>query len=45
VTARRFERLADDLTVSAHERAIDRIETMRSHGTVSAGWGSSTVWW
>jgi hypothetical protein len=40
---RLFERLASDVTVSAHEQAIEQIETFRSHDTIQAGWGSSTV--
>jgi hypothetical protein len=38
VTARRFERLADNLTVSAHGKAIEGIETIRGHAAIEAGW-------
>ena len=39
MTARRFERLVDDLTVSAQEEAIERIERMRSHNTTESRMG------
>ena len=38
MTVRRFERLADDLTVSAREEAIKRTEKIGGHTPVEAGW-------
>ena len=38
MTVRCFERLADDLTVSAREEAIKRAEEIGGHTPVDAGW-------
>ncbi len=44
MTVRRLERLADDLTVSAHENTIKRTEKIGGHTPVEAGWGLVSVW-
>ncbi len=45
MTVRCFERLADDLTVSAREEAIKRTEKIGGHTPIEAGWGLVSVWW